>query len=364
MSHFSWLFIEKTTGRCKLCEAAGVEKFVKSANSTNNSTHLQSVHSMTEEDDRVKEARAQRDKQPTIDNALVKSKTDQDFLDYMLVFATPIVRTENDLFRAVHSTAPCTRTALRGRLVSHSQRRNGEALNRLRSRTVTLAVDAGTIWKKYLVIAALAYGKQPPIVTCTHAEHMPATFIEETLNKTIAELLAAGVYAIAITADNASNMTAGIARCALLHQRCLAHSIQLCVNDAFSAEPLQTLWSAARTILKDNNLSEPPPTRWSGKYLALTRIVDPNSELNIGGVEPRDFLQLLPLCRALKPFYIATQSVQGNSATMLTAAAVVASLLAIDSRDTLGTRYLPYESPCRVSDLGCGPGNLLFSILV
>jgi hypothetical protein len=68
MSHFSWLFIQKTTGRCKLCEAVGVEKYVKSANSTNNATHLQSVHSILEDDDRVKEARAQRDKQPTIDS--------------------------------------------------------------------------------------------------------------------------------------------------------------------------------------------------------------------------------------------------------------------------------------------------------
>jgi hypothetical protein len=33
------------------------------------------------------------------------------------------------------------------------------------------------------------------------------------------------------------------------------------VLTTFSSEPLQTLWSAARTIRKDNNTSEPPPTR-------------------------------------------------------------------------------------------------------
>ena len=58
--------------------------------------------------------------QPKIDNALIAAKADTEFLDYMIIFAVPIARTEVPLFRAVHPTAPASRTALRQRIVAHA----------------------------------------------------------------------------------------------------------------------------------------------------------------------------------------------------------------------------------------------------
>jgi hypothetical protein len=333
--HYSWYFIDKATGRCKLCEADGVEKVIKSSNSTNNTTHLVSAHQLSEKDDRVKTAKEAADakaKQPTIDTAMFKSKAEADFLDYMLVFSVPLHRTESPLFRLVHPYAPAARATLRLRIISHSKKRFSEALSQRRGRSVTLALDAGTIWKKYLCIVALCYKMRPLVVSCANHEHMPASVIEDAVKATMAELAAAGLRPVGIVADNASNMQAALQRVPLLAQRCLAHSIQLCVNDAFLAEPFLSCWTAAKIILRDNGKTEPPLTRWSGKYLAMKEIIE-STEMNISGVQPDDFTAMLPVVRALHPFFVATQQVQGNGTTMVTAAAVVHSLLRTDGRD-------------------------------
>jgi hypothetical protein len=194
----------------------------------------------------AKEAADAKAKQPTIDTAMFKSKAEADFLD-MLVFSVHLHRTESPLFRLVHPYAPAARATLRLRIIAHSKKRFAEALSQRRGRSITLALDAGTIWKKYLCIVALCYKMRPLVVSCANHEHMPASVIEDAIKATMAELAAAGLRPVGIVADNASNMQAAL--------------------------------------------------------------------------------------RALHPFFVATQQVQGNGTTMVTAAAVVHSLLRMDGRD-------------------------------
>lgn len=333
---WTWLFVERSSGRCLICEGDDKSHIIKSANTTNNATHLANVHKLSANDERVKQAQedqARANSQPTIDSALAKRRADDAFLDYMLVYAVPIARTEDALFRAVHPSAPNSRNTLRTRIVAQSSRRCEEALRTLAGRTVTLAIDAGTIWKKYFAIVALCWGIRPVLVALDHSDSMPATWIEDSVSRAIAKLTNFGAFPVGIVADNAANVQLAMRQFPLLQQRCLAHSIQLCVNDAMSLEPLSAIWSAAKVVLKDNGKPEPPVTRWSGKYLALREIVDPDAKLVVGSIGTDEFQAMLPATRALQPFYTATQLVQGNGATLVTAAAVVHSLLSLETRE-------------------------------
>lgn len=350
--HWTWLFIEKATGRCKVCEEAGKNHMVKCASATNNTTHLVSIHKLTEASDAVKEEKAKQtahERQPAIDKALVSAKQDKEFLDYMLIYAVPISRTEDALFRSVHPSAPNSRKTLRQRLTAHATSRYDEALAKLKGRTVTLAVDAGTIWNKYLCVVALAYKSPPLVVACEHAAAMPTAWVEATMTEVIKKLTSAGVTPVGLVADNASNMQATLRKLPLLAQRCLAHSIQLCVEDVFKQEPFEGLWVAVKTVLRDSQKPEPPATRWSGKYLCMKDIVESDKYI-VGGVDNDDFQAMLPASRALKPFFVATQHVQGNGATMVTASSVVYSLLHLEARDTYA-RFLSAATKKRIDFL-------------
>ena len=49
MSHWSWLFVEKSTHRCTICD-----KVIKSCGPTNNTTHLTAKHNLNENSEETK----------------------------------------------------------------------------------------------------------------------------------------------------------------------------------------------------------------------------------------------------------------------------------------------------------------------
>jgi len=323
---------------------------VKSANSTNNFTHLNSQHKLHAEHPTVLSKIAERDHQPKIADAFAASKKDQDFLDYMLLYAVPIQRCQDELFRTVHPYASASRVTMRARLVAHSQVRQQQAIDQLKHKTVTLAIDGGTIWKKYFCCVALAH-RQPPLVLSVIAmPEMTSAIMQSEVERLCSLLLKHSVVPLGITCDNASNMDKLMRSVPLLMQRCAAHSIQLCVNDAFTVEPLASVWRTAKRILAANGKSEPPPTRWSGKYLAIVDIMQ-STTYDVSCVDCQDFNSFLPAARALKPFYDLTQAVQSNNATMLTAAAMAHWMLCEIDHSTPYSQTLQEKSMLRSSFL-------------
>lgn len=329
---WSWLFIDPETGKCSECEA-----FIGTPCPTNNKAHLNSKHQLSHNCEQTlakeKEATAKLNT-PKIRETFDKVASDSRFLDYMLMYAIPLHRTEDELFRSVHPTAPATAVTLRTRILDHAKRRQDECLKGLNGKTCTIAIDGGTIWNKYLSIVCLVYGRAPLVVGCVHCkESMTTEWTLEQIARTVKILKDYNVTSCGIVADNASNMQSALGRCGLLQQRCLAHTIQLAVNDCFGIEPFCSSWETTKTIMKDNKLAEPPLTRWSGKYFMMTEVTNLEKEYTVT-VAQTEYAKLLPAAYALRPFWQATQRVQGMKATMLTAAAVIYSLSSLGGRDT------------------------------
>jgi hypothetical protein len=105
----------------------------------------------------------------------------------MVRFAVPLHRTEHPLFRAVHAFAPLSRKTLRDRVIEHSANRHNEALRALKGKTVTVAIDAGTVFNKYLGVVLLAHGLSPLIVRMSRCESATSECIEECVRSVVAE---------------------------------------------------------------------------------------------------------------------------------------------------------------------------------
>jgi hypothetical protein len=349
---WSWYFIGKTTradgerGVCTLCEAeaekAPDQKAMwekksefKRPNSTNNKSHLKTHHNLdrTSEvvEQKIAERQAQKNlKQPKVDDEMGKTTANQQFLDYMLYFADPLYRCEVPIFRALHATCPLSRQTLRTSLVKHSQARLNEAIAKFKNRTVTLAIDAGTIWNRYLCVVAVCYGFTPLTISMAQCEGtvMSIEWVSGEVAKCVEKLRAQQVYAISIVADNASNMQGALPTLPLLAQRCLAHSLQLAVNDGFNTSNLlEKTWDNCKTVMKANKIPEPPLTRWSGKFLALRTLADLNKTWDVSDITPAEYNAFDPLVRALKPYFVATQLLQSDRANLVLAAAIIHTLL-------------------------------------
>jgi hypothetical protein len=167
----------------------------------------------------------------------------------------------------------------------------------------------------------------PVTVAMVPCQSMTTAWITDEVLKVIKELREQKIYAVSCVADNASNMQAALLRLPLLGQRCLAHSIQLVVNDAFADPKFSTVWDDCKIVLKDNHIKEPPITRWSGKYLALVDVTSSTKKRTVSGIEVSAYSDFHTVIALLRPYYIATQLLQSDRANLITAAAVVAALL-------------------------------------
>jgi hypothetical protein len=350
---WSWLYIERTTradgerGVCTLCmeeaeKGTPDEKATwakrsefKRPNSSNNKAHLKTHHNLDRTSEAVglklAELRAHKSRnQPNVDEEMSRTTANQQFLDYMLYFADPLYRCETSIFRAQHTACPLSRQTLRTSLLKHSQNRLNEAIAKFKNRTVTLAIDAGTIWHRYLCVVAVCYGFTPLTVSMAQCEGtvMSIEWVSGEVNRCIEKLRAQQVYAISIVADNASNMQGALRTIPLLAQRCLAHSLQLAVNDAFSTSSLlEKTWDNCTTVMMANKIPQPPLTRWSGKFLALRLLADLDKMWDVSDITPAEYDAFVPLVRALKPYFVATQLLRSDRANLVIAAAIIHSLL-------------------------------------
>jgi hypothetical protein len=335
--HWTWLFVDRKTKICKRCNKA-----VGSASPTNNACHLSLRHSLTKESKEVLDEIAASETPASSQEEKDGDDEDSKFLDYILLYAIPLARTEDVAFRKVHPTAPATRVTLRARSMAHSARRHDEALKCLRGKTVTLALDAGTVWRKYVSVVALAYGYPPLLVRMAPCESVTADAVDSIIREVVEKLKGAGIACIGVVADNASSLQKCLREGWLVPQRCAAHSLQLAVNDAFTKSTFfGDTWVAVLQVLKDNNWKEPPITRWSGKYLAMKKILD-TKDADISKISPHALGKITQCCRALRPYWVATQRLQADGATVFELLRVTAWLLTLDCRSDCTTGLLSF----------------------
>jgi hypothetical protein len=119
-------------------------------------------------------------------------------------------------------------------------------------------------------------------------------------------------------------------------------ALQLAVNDAFTKSTFfADTWQAVLQVLKDNNWKEPPITRWSGKYLAMKKIVD-TKDADISRISPQALGKITQCCRALRPYWVATQRLQADGATVFELLRVLSWLLTLESRSDSSSGLLSF----------------------
>jgi hypothetical protein len=84
------------------------------------------------------------------------------------------------------------------------------------------------------------------------------------------------------------------------------HSQKLAVSDFFGKEPYATMWESNKEILRENEMAIAPPTRWSGKCLAIKHIrLTKGAKVHV--VSPTEYGRIGVVEKALHPFFSATQ---------------------------------------------------------
>ena len=333
---------------------------IRTAQASNIKSHLlNKAHhgeSITETSTVVVEALKKREdeerrRQPTLDIGMACRARMVTQIRHMLLFGDPLVRAGLADFQEVFDQLPKSRVVLRRELIAESERVHQSAVKTLVTRPVTLAIDGGTIWEKYMAVVVLAAGRPPLLWRFIHCDvAMTAAWIEQELDACIEAMRSVSIFPIAIAHDNASNMVAGIRTLRVgLGQRCLAHTLQLAVNDAFVTDVYAKVWDAVTTVVEANRnvLRLPPITRWSGKYLLLADILNRNGSedsakhLDISGIDPSIYGHFEACRRALSHVFYATQVVQADNANMIKAAAVIGSLLLLRASNPRGPNGRP-----------------------
>jgi hypothetical protein len=130
---------------------------IRSCSATNNKSHLLRRHALSHDSPQVKAKIEEVEAQArataggnTVCESFSTPESEARFYDYMLYFARALYECEDPLFRQTHPHAPASAKTPRDKLIKHSAVRVSQALAKSRNTTVTLAIDGGTIWSKYL----------------------------------------------------------------------------------------------------------------------------------------------------------------------------------------------------------------------
>jgi hypothetical protein len=182
--HWTWLFVDRKTKICKRCNKA-----VGSASPTNNACHLSLRHSLTKESKEVLDEIAASETPASSQEEKDGDDEDSKFLDYILLYAIPLARTEDVAFRKVH---PATRVTLRARSMAAlcaAARRGAEVPARQNRHP---GAGRGTVWRKYVSVVALAYGYPPLLVRMAPCESVTADAVDSIVREVVEKLKGAG----------------------------------------------------------------------------------------------------------------------------------------------------------------------------
>ena len=303
---------------------------------TNNASyHLRREHKLVENcPEHIKKveeanlARLQQMRTPQVMEAFDKRDMLDQRLDYVVWFAIPVSRCEDPRFRVAHPELPKCRTTFREKIVAHCVKRHDAALAKFVGRRCTLAFDSGTIWNKYMCVV-LCSGRLPPLVyEVAECHSATAVWTKDLLQRVIIELKAKKIFPLGLVADNASNVQAAAADIEvssnLLSQRCMAHSLQLAIDDCFKAgERIAQVWHRIDTVIRANpeEARLPCETRWNSKYDCLVKML---SNQKIKYTASSD--GFIELGQALRVWSEATDALQSDSSMMVDACAWITSL--------------------------------------
>lgn len=313
------------------CNIDNCKTTYKDRNSYNMRKHLSTAHKIADEsDDRVKERL--KSGQPTLDRFVVRQMTLSDEERQVAFFAEallPFLAVEGAHYRA-HARPPIrSRKTLSEKTVQFAERLLDAALEQLRGATVTLAIDSGTVWNRYLLVMLCANGVSPLPLSCVADDEIGGRLTTEAMQTHMLGLMARlkrfDIGVVGYTSDNAPNMVA-VRLPGVWRVRCAAHSIQLVVRDVTSTCPAAVaVLQECESLRKGLGVAAPCETRWNSQ-LRMARAIHAKQERQPG--------ELWEFIRFFSQFERATRVVEGDTANLLSlfkAVAIVDAACEMDS---------------------------------
>lgn len=331
-----WDVLPNGSIKCSLRSDEGVVcgKTYPVKHTTNAIYHLRTVHHLTEESPEVRAKLARGMRQQTLNlEGPVLSVREQEAVALSDTFL-PFNVVESKEFRKAFRPTMLTAESVRNTTLEVAERFRNEAIRKYHGRPVTLALDVGTIYERYVVICLVNKDVGSFVFGGVSDEEfglggweprMTAVNVERLVSMTCEDLAQRGVPVVATVADNAANMqTEGYRVEGRCHLRCLSHSIQLVAHDFI--EQRFTGAVAAANSLRERHREIPAPvvTRWNSTLRMLRHIVRHKLHLEL---PLRQQVEIDTAIRALLPLQVATDISQADGATLFSSFEALAVLL-------------------------------------
>eukprot|EP00744_Colponema_vietnamica_P004687 GILI01006958.1.p1 GENE.GILI01006958.1~~GILI01006958.1.p1 ORF type:complete len:680 (-),score=52.59 GILI01006958.1:80-2119(-) len=331
---------------CPICRDAGVD--YTATNSSNMSAHLRSkaMHNLKEplesnevvlkfirvREERIKRA-AETMKGPMDAHVKKNPFTDEEY---------EVIRW-CDHFDSLERVESASELNCKNRIVKSSEMRKkaiqlsktllDKRLVSLANSCVTLAIDSGTIFKRYLGIL-ICVPKEPPILydLIEDDEFIDGQQTSNNLNlvltRVVVELAAKKITVLAVVADNAANMQAeNTTPPGVLKIRCFAHSIQLAARYQMTHD---TRIGRMLQVVRDRKAKNPDcpipdevPTRWNTTYDMLVKTQDRNISVLFQATEEGRIKEIVS---KLDHFAKATDSFQSDNCTLFGALCILTQI--------------------------------------
>lgn len=254
----------------------------------------------------------------------------------------PFSIVEKEWFRrAFNPTVRCAETAAANTLAVESKLLEQLSAH-FAGRFVTIAFDSGTVWNRYLAICmsdergSALIGAVPD--TAFVGAQLTTENITRVIKDTVQDLRNRGVHVVACVADNASNMQ-GVEVEGVITLRCAAHTIQLVAKDVIEEcfEEEANFATNLQRTKPELHLPAPVVTRWNSLYRLFEKICSArNAIIEADATDINNVCRVEVAMLALKPFFVATQLVQGDGVTTFAAISAMRPLLQQHARTTVG----------------------------
>lgn len=176
-------------------------------------------------------------------------------------------------------------------------------------------------------------------------ERSTASELFEFVKTEMDDLLGIGARVTSFAADNESTMNLLVSKLQeeypwLVHLPCAAHTIQLCVEKILESPGIEDVYHEAMELISHydhvegrtavsrvqqsvpnmplNPIIKPHEVRWNDKFIALERLLSLDTVIKLidNTQSPNFWSALQMLCDFLRPFYIATNDLQADAATV------------------------------------------------
>jgi hypothetical protein len=291
-------------------------------------THLATkAHKITETSDETaarQKARADAtqaiQQQGTLDRYCTKKQSVRNaIISFVAATFQPFSVVETESFRALVGLidqAPLFHNkSIRNAIIVESNERLAECLRKLKGERVTIALDSGTIWNRYLAVSVLSRSLPPLVVSCVADTDIGGTLTAANITAHINEIIRTRLsdcHVVGVVADNASNMQLSLKQFVVnaptgvvnvqndeappapaesshhftqgdtpaVCQPCFAHTLQLVLKDVFKHPKFNALIPVANATKLITGVSESiVKTRWNTVGLLVTAVLKKHDEM-------------------------------------------------------------------------------------